>query len=84
VEVSDCLDDFESGVLLPVLNAVHVTGIAPNLMRDVLISATLLHAQLSYDSSKSLTVVSVLRANLPETGLPIMLTTRPIHVCSIA
>jgi len=55
VNVSDGLKDFESGILLSVFNAIHVTGTAAHFVSNVFITPTLLDAQLGYDGSESLT-----------------------------
>lgn len=55
VNISDCLEDFESGILLSVFNAVHVTGTAAHFVSNIFITPALLYAQLGYDGSQSLT-----------------------------
>lgn len=55
VDVSDRLNDFESGVLYSVFNAVHVTGTAAHFVSNIFITPALLYAQLGYDGSESLT-----------------------------
>ena len=55
VNVSDCLKNFQRGIVLSVFNAVHVAGAAAHLVSDIFISQALLYTQLGYDGSKSLT-----------------------------
>ena len=54
MSVSDCLNDFESGIVLSVLDAVHVTGTAAHFVSYVFITPAVLYAQVGYDGSKSL------------------------------
>jgi len=55
VNVSDGLEDFESGILLSGFNAVHIAGTTAHFVSDVFITPALLYAQLGYDGSESLT-----------------------------
>lgn len=54
MNISDCLNDSESGILFSMLNTVDVTGTAANLVGNIFIAPALLYTQLGYDGSKSL------------------------------
>ena len=55
VNVSNGLKDFESRILLPMFNAVHITGTTAHFVSNVFITPALLYAQLGYEGSESLT-----------------------------